>query len=149
MPPRSCYGDRWQELAIRPALHLSLDAMTGRYFRYWPESWHHAGRALLVSKLKHTSVAIADCGRAPQQRGQILDPVSAPARKRRRHDHRRRWPERSQPGETHTRLSKKDRKLLDHVSRLRPERGIHLAKVSLATHPQFLVTLRSQPPRRV
>src|SRR5438067_12325771 len=45
MPPRLCYGDRWQELAIQPALHLSLDAMTGRYLRYWPESWHHAGRA--------------------------------------------------------------------------------------------------------
>src|SRR5215831_13114092 len=98
----------------------------------------------MVLKQRKTSAAGADFARAPQQRRQNLDRVPAPGDKIPRHDYSRPHLACSPTGETHIRLSKKDRKLPYRQSRLRPEREIHLAKGSLATHPQFPVKLRSQ-----
>src|ERR1043166_10284238 len=95
---------------------------------------------------RKTSAAGADFARAPQQRRQSLDPVPAPGGRIPRHDYLRPHLPCSLTDETHTHLSKKDRKLPRRLSRLRPEREIHLVKGSLATPPQFPVKLRSQPP---
>src|SRR4030095_3127386 len=96
---------------------------------------------------RKTSAAGADFARAPQQRRQNLDRVPAPGGKIPRHDYFGPHHPCSPTDETHSRLSKKDRKLQHRQFRLRPEREIHLAKDSLATPPQFPVKLRSQPPR--
>src|SRR5215467_4410426 len=101
----------------------------------------------MVLGKRKTSAVVADFARAPQQRQQNLDRVRAPGGKIPRRDYSRPHPACSPTDETHTRLSKKDRKLQHRRLRLRPEREIHLAKASLATPPQFPVKLRSQPPR--
>src|SRR5215510_12688074 len=93
---------------------------------------------------RKTSAAGADFAQPPQQRRQNLDRVPAPGGKIPRRDYSRPHPACSPTDETHTRLSKKDRKLQHRQSRLRPEREIHLVKGSLATRPQFPVKLRSQ-----
>src|SRR5215467_874717 len=98
---------------------------------------------------RKTSAAGADFARAPQQRRQNLDPVRAPGGKIPRHDYSRPRPPCSPTDETHTHLSKKDRKLPHCQSRLRPEREIHLVKGSLAARPQFLAKLRSLPLRHL
>src|SRR5262245_35150138 len=105
--------------------------------------------ARMVLGERKTSAAGADFARVPQQRRQNLDRVPAPGGKIPRHDYSRPHRPCSPTDETHTRLSKKDRKLPDRQFRLRPEREIHLAKASLATPPQFLVKLRSQPLRHL
>src|SRR4030095_15449792 len=96
---------------------------------------------------RKTSAAGADFARAPQQRRQNSDRVRAPGGKIPLHDYSHPHPPCSPIDETHTHLSKKDRKLPHRPSRLRPEHEIHLVKGSLAARPQFLVKLRSQPPR--
>src|SRR5262249_4632951 len=100
-----------------------------------------------VLKQRKTSAAGAGFARVPQQRRQNLDRVPAPGGKIPLHDYSRPHLACSPTGETHTRLSKKNRKLPYRQCRLRPEREIHLVKGSLATHPQFSVKLRSQLPR--
>src|SRR4030095_11954556 len=96
---------------------------------------------------RKTSAAGADFARVPQRRRQNLDPVPAPGGKIPLHDYSHPHPPCSPTDETHTHLSKKDRKLPHRPSRLRPEHEIHLVKGSLAAHRQFPVKLRSQPPR--
>src|SRR5215475_16174553 len=103
----------------------------------------------MVPTGRRTSAGIADYVRAPQRPQQNLDRAPALGGKMRRHDHKRRGTEHSRPGETRTHLARKDRKLLYHASRLRPEHEIRPAKDSLATRPQFLVKLRSQPLRHL
>src|SRR5262245_26771180 len=96
---------------------------------------------------RKTSAAGADFARAPQQRRQNLDRVPTPGGKIPPHDYSRSHPPSSPTDETHTRLSKKDRKLPHRQSRLRPEHEIHLVKGSLAAHRQFLAKLRFLLPR--
>src|SRR5215831_17248086 len=98
---------------------------------------------------RKTSAVGADFARAPLQRRQNLDRVPAPGGKIPRHDYSRPHPACSPTDETHTRLSKKDRKLQRRRFRLRPGREIHLAKASLAAPPQFPVKLRSRPLRHL
>src|SRR6516165_4245119 len=90
------------------------------------------------------SAAIGECVRALQQPRQNLDRVPTPAGKTPRHDRRRPDPAWSRPAETHTHLSKRDRKLLHPGPWLRSEPEIHLAKGSLAKPRQFLAKPRSQ-----
>src|SRR5439155_1700630 len=71
----------------------------------------------------------------------------APAGKTHQHDRRSPPTHCLGPGETHTRLSKKDRKLPCQASGPRPEHEIHLAKGSLATRPRFSEKPHSQPKR--
>src|SRR5262249_10763663 len=101
----------------------------------------------MVLGKRKTSAAGADFARAPLQRRQNLDRVPAPGGKIPRHDYSRPHPACSPTDETHTRLSKKDRKLQHRASRLRPEHEIHLVTGSLAARPQFPAKLRFQPPR--
>src|SRR5262245_4601775 len=101
----------------------------------------------MVLGKRKTSAVGADFARPLQQRRQNLDRAPAPGGKIPRQDYWRPHPPCSPTDKTHTRLSKKNRKLRHPQFRLRPEREIHLAKASLATHPQFPVKLRSQPPR--
>src|SRR5215472_16301299 len=103
----------------------------------------------MVLAEKKTSAVEADFARVPQQRRQNLDRVPAPGGKILRHDYSRPHPLCSPTDETHTRLSKKDRKLQHRQFRPRPKREIHLAKALLAMPPQFPVKLRSQPPRHL
>src|SRR4029453_19541213 len=98
---------------------------------------------------KKTSAALADFARVPQRRRQNLDPLLAPGDKIPRHDYSHPHPPCSPTDETHTHLSKKDRKLPHRPSRLRPKHEIHLVKGSLAPRPQFPVKLRSQPLRHL
>src|SRR5439155_11421550 len=100
-------------------------------------------------KVRYASAAITECARARQRPRQNLDPVPAPAGKTLPYDHRRPHPPCSRPGATHTRLSRKDRKLLHRVFWLRLKHGIQLMKGSLATPPRFPVKLRSQPLRHL
>src|SRR5215510_12254116 len=90
-----------------------------------------------VLKQRKTSAAGADFARVPRQRRQNLDRVPAPGGKIPLHDYSSPHLARSPTGETHTRLSKKDRKLPYRQSRLRPKYGIRLVKDWLATRPQF------------
>src|SRR5262249_2257468 len=102
-----------------------------------------------VLKLRKTSAAGADFARVPQQRRQNLDRVPAPGGKIPLHDYSRPHLACSPTGETRTRLAKKDRKLPNRQSRLKPEHETHLVKGSLAAHPQFPAKLRSQPLRHL
>src|SRR5947208_3905785 len=102
----------------------------------------------MTTKGTRTSAAIAGCARVPQQPRQSLDRVPAPAGKTRRHDRRPPQFDWLRPGEAHTGLLKKHRKLPCQAFGLRLEHGIRLAKDSLATPPQFPVKPRSQPLRR-
>src|ERR1043166_6861381 len=101
----------------------------------------------MVLGKRKTSAAGADFARVPQRRRQNLDRVPTPGGKIPLHDYSRPHLPCSPTDETHTRLSKRDRKLLHRQSRLRPEHEIRLVKGSLETRPQFPVKLRFRPPR--
>src|SRR5262245_37876081 len=102
---------------------------------------------LLARKERQTSAVIVGCARAPRQPRQSSDRAQAPVGKTRRHDRSLHRPDCFRPGETHTRLSKKDRKLPCQACGPRREYGIHLAKGSLATTPRFFWRSRSPPQR--